>query len=92
MSSACHGVEGYCGSGIQISLLHDAAWHEAVRASGVAVLYIHALNPYGFSWWRRTTQENVDLNRNWQNFDHHFDHHAPLPANQIGRASCRERV
>ena len=75
LSSACHGVEGYCGSGIQISLLHDAAWHEAVRASGVAVLYIHALNPYGFSWWRRTTQENVDLNRNFHDFS------KPLPKN-----------
>jgi hypothetical protein len=32
----------------------------------VAVLYLHALNPYGFSWWRRATHENVDLNRNWQ--------------------------
>jgi Protein of unknown function (DUF2817) len=68
LSSACHGVEGYCGSGIQVSLLHDAAWHQTLRDSGVAVLYIHALNPYGFSWWRRTTQENVDLNRNFHDF------------------------
>jgi Protein of unknown function (DUF2817) len=75
LSSACHGVEGYCGSGIQVSLLHDAAWHETLRASGVAVLYIHALNPYGFSWWRRTTQENVDLNRNFHDFS------KPLPKN-----------
>ncbi len=75
LSSACHGVEGYCGSGVQVSLLHDAAWHAAVRASNVAVLYIHALNPYGFSWWRRTTQENVDLNRNFHDFS------KPLPTN-----------
>jgi len=39
------------------------------------VLYIHALNPYGFSWWRRVTNENVDLNRNWHDFS------KPLPAN-----------
>ena len=26
------------------------------------------LNPYGFSWWRRTTHENVDLNRNFRDF------------------------
>ncbi len=75
LSSACHGVEGYCGSGIQVSLLHDGTWHETLRASGVAVLYIHALNPYGFSWWRRTTQENVDLNRNFHDFS------KPLPKN-----------
>ena len=37
-------------------------------AAGVALLYIHGLNPYGFSWWRRTTNENVDLNRNFRDF------------------------
>jgi hypothetical protein len=68
ISSACHGVEGFCGSGVQIALLEDAAWHQAVHDAGVAVLYVHGLNPYGFSWWRRTTHENVDLNRNFRDF------------------------
>ena len=75
LSSACHGVEGFCGSGLQVALLTDRAWQNALRASGVAVLYIHGLNPHGFSWWRRTTHENVDLNRNWQDFSR------PLPPN-----------
>jgi hypothetical protein len=75
LSSACHGVEGYCGSGVQVALLRDAGWHAALRDSGVAVLYIHALNPYGFSWTRRVTQENVDLNRNFVDFNQ------PLPRN-----------
>ena len=75
ISSACHGVEGYCGSGVQIALLGDAAFRAAAREAGVAVLYVHALNPYGFSWWRRTTHENVDLNRNFHDFS------KPLPAN-----------
>ncbi len=75
VSSACHGVEGYCGSGVQVALLNDAAWLAAQRDSGVAVLYIHGLNPHGFSWWRRTTHENVDLNRNFHDFS------LPLPAN-----------
>ncbi len=69
VSSACHGVEGYCGSGVQTALLRDPAWRAAAAEARVAVLYIHALNPYGFSWWRRTTQENVDLNRNFYDFD-----------------------
>jgi hypothetical protein len=68
VSSACHGVEGYCGSGVQIALLDDDAWRAAAREANVAVLYIHGLNPYGFSWWRRTTNENVDLNRNFRDF------------------------
>jgi Protein of unknown function (DUF2817) len=75
VSSACHGVEGFCGSGVQTVLLGDAAFRAAVAGSGVAVLYVHALNPHGFSWWRRTTQENVDLNRNFHDFN------GTLPAN-----------
>ncbi|WP_136420161.1 M14 family metallopeptidase [Herbaspirillum sp. ST 5-3] len=75
ISSGCHGVEGFGGSGVQLALLSDAAWRSAARQAGVAVLYIHAINPYGFSWWRRTTHENVDLNRNFHDFS------KPLPAN-----------
>lgn len=78
LSSGCHGVEGFCGSGAQIALMGDGgpgALHAAANAAGVALLYIHALNPYGFSWWRRVTHENVDLNRNFQDFSQ------PLPAN-----------
>lgn len=75
VSSACHGIEGYCGSGVQHALLSDAGWHRLLRERRVAVLYVHALNPYGFSWWRRTTHENVDLNRNFHDFSR------PLPAN-----------
>ena len=76
ISSACHGVEGFCGSGVQNALLADPGFHAQAQASGVAVLYIHALNPYGFSWWRRATQENVDLNRNWQDFSQPLPHNA----------------
>lgn len=75
VSSGCHGVEGYCGSGVQVHALHDREWLQAAADSGVAVLYIHALNPYGFSHLRRVTNENVDLNRNFQDFAR------PLPVN-----------
>jgi hypothetical protein len=68
ISSGCHGVEGFCGSGVQVSLLQDPTWHAYAETQGFAVLYVHALNPWGFSWWRRTTQENVDLNRNFVDF------------------------
>ncbi len=79
VSSACHGVEGYCGSGVQVFALHDTDWRAKARAEGVAVLYVHALNPYGFSHVRRTTHENVDLNRNFQDFS------LPLPVNAAYR-------
>lgn len=76
LSSACHGVEGFCGSGAQVAALHDAAWRQQARDAGVAVVYLHALNPHGFSHLRRVTNENVDLNRNFHDFSQ------PLPRNQ----------
>jgi hypothetical protein len=80
VSSACHGVEGFCGSGVQVDALGHAAWRAQAHALGVAVLYVHALNPHGFSYQRRVTQENVDLNRNFQDFAQ------PLPVNEAYRA------
>ncbi len=76
ITSACHGVEGYCGTGVQVFALNDEEWRQKARNAGVAVLYIHALNPYGFSHIRRTTHENVDLNRNFR------DYTRPLDANE----------
>lgn len=66
ITSATHGVEGFCGSGCQAGLLADAAFVASVRASGVAVLLLHALNPHGFAHLARTTEENADLNRNFR--------------------------
>ena len=68
LTSGVHGVEGYAGSGAQTALLREQALMEQASASGMAVRYVHALNPYGFSHIRRVTQENVDLNRNFQDF------------------------
>lgn len=71
--SATHGVEGHCGSGAQVDwLLRGEA---AMRAPDVAVMLVHAINPYGFAWSRRVTHENVDLNRNFIDFGR------PLPQN-----------
>ncbi len=75
ISSGCHGVEGYCGSGAQVALLHDAAFRDQARQAGVALLFVHALNPFGFSYGRRVTHEGVDLNRNVIDFGH------PAPGN-----------
>ena len=76
MTSATHGVEGFCGSACQLALLDDAAMLERARRAGVALLLVHAINPYGFSWLARTNEDNVDLNRNDQTFDGR-----PLPHN-----------
>jgi uncharacterized protein DUF2817 len=66
--SGTHGVEGFCGSGVQIALLDDASFRAAVDKSGAAVLLYHAVNPYGFSHLQRTDEDNIDLNRNFRDF------------------------
>ncbi len=63
VNSATHGVEGYCGSGVQIGLM-ALGWHTRLP-SNVALLLTHAINPHGFAWTRRVTEDNVDLNRNF---------------------------
>lgn len=75
LSSGTHGPEGFCGSGCQIAALHDDDLAARLARSGVALLLIHAVNPYGFSHLQRTNQDNVDLNRN------HIDFGALLPNN-----------
>ena len=71
--SATHGIEGFCGSGCQADWLTETA--RAELPGDVAILHIHALNPHGFAWLRRVTEEGVDLNRNF------YDFTKPLPDN-----------
>lgn len=85
LSSGTHGIEGFCGAGVQhamlehylkggVSLLADGArpipaWSE--WPDDFALVICHAVNPYGFAWLRRVNENNVDLNRNSvQHFDH----------------------
>ena len=68
LTSATHGVEGFCGSGCQVALLADDAVAAAVTGRGLAVVFVHALNPYGFAYLARTNEDNVDLNRNFRDF------------------------
>lgn len=84
VESGTHGVEGYAGSGIQVGLLTLAG---APRPpAGVALLLVHALNPWGFAWTRRTNEDNVDLNRSF------VDHEAgAYPANP-GYAALAEWI
>ena len=64
--SATHGVEGFCGSAAQIDALRMGVARRL--APFQAILAIHALNPHGFAWLRRVTQEGIDLNRNCIDF------------------------
>ena len=74
LCSGTHGVEGFCGSGIQTGLLR-AGLPSRLKADQ-RVVPIHAINPYGFAHLRRANEDNVDLNRN---FVDHTEAHPENP-------------
>lgn len=74
VTSGIHGVEGFAGSAGQLSLGEHLIAHPL--PPGLAVVMVHAVNPYGFSHLRRMNEDNVDLNRNFIDFS------APLPGTQ----------
>jgi hypothetical protein len=61
--SGTHGVEGYAGSYCQSRWLEQTG--EPELADGLALVLLHAFNPYGFAWVRRVNEDNVDINRNF---------------------------
>ena len=60
--------------GCQVGLLRDHTFLEAVRLARIAVLFVHAVNPHGFSHGRRVNEDNVDLNRNFRDFGKPLPH------------------
>jgi hypothetical protein len=74
INSGTHGVEGHCGSGVQRSLINATTF--AHLPPNVAVVLVHAVNPYGFAYDRRVDHQNIDVNRNF------IDRSQPLPENK----------
>ncbi len=72
--SGTHGVEALCGSACQTMFLAGNSWQEL--RDDTAVLIIHALNCWGAAHLRRNNEDNVDLARNFLNFDQ------PVPENR----------
>lgn len=62
LTSGVHGVEGFAGSAIQRMVIDKQINVKNLDQTGI--LLIHAVNPYGFNFIRRVSENNVDLNRN----------------------------
>ena len=62
MLSGVHGDERFSSSAIQCAALDR--W-SAEPLGDVRIVFVHAVNPWGMANWRRQTESNVDLNRNW---------------------------
>ena len=70
LQSGLHGVEAPAGSQVQVDFLKQRL--ETFRSRKVSVLFIHAINPWGFAHLRRTDADNVNLNRNFSRADSLF--------------------
>ncbi|MFQ5994331.1 MAG: DUF2817 domain-containing protein [Acidiferrobacterales bacterium] len=63
LTSGVHGAEGLAGSALQQYLLRTR-FSDPRKQPACTVLFVHAVNPYGFAHIRRANENNVDLNRN----------------------------
>lgn len=63
LTSGIHGVEGFVGSALQNQFIKENFWQ--LRDADLGILIIHAINPYGFKFHRRVSENNIDLNRNF---------------------------
>ena len=61
--SGTHGQEGFSGSSVQVGWMKSGG--PARLPPGTGAVLVHGLNPYGFAHFTRTTENNVDLNRNF---------------------------
>jgi hypothetical protein len=62
ISSGVHGIEGFVGSAVQFMFMDKFINEEFL--SQTALVLIHSVNPYGYKYLRRVSENNVDLNRN----------------------------
>lgn len=61
--SGIHGIEGFVGSALQNLFLKENFFGQ--RDENLGIFVVHALNPYGFKYERRVSENNIDLNRNF---------------------------
>jgi len=63
LSSGIHGIEGFAGSAFQRMFMTEVL--PGIDHLSTGYLIIHGINPWGMKNKRRVTQNNVDLNRNY---------------------------
>jgi hypothetical protein len=73
LSSGIHGIEGFTGSAVQLMVMEEILAPERLDSTGIFL--IHGMNPFGFKYLRRFTENDVDLNRRFSQ----------------SRLSCRKR-
>ena len=65
--SGTHGPEAYCGSAIQLGLMDSPEL--MARLEGKKLVFVHGHNPFGWAHNRRGDENNIDVNRNYCDFN-----------------------
>jgi len=73
MMSGAHGLEAATGAAIFLDWIDNDEYSQL--PGDVAVMLVHAINPYGWAYSSRTNEDNIDINRNYLN------HQKPHPKN-----------
>ncbi|MGE6697301.1 DUF2817 domain-containing protein [Hyphomonas sp. NPDC076900] len=73
VSCGTHGLEAAAGAATIVQWLETQG--PASLSRSTAILFVHAVNPYGWAYARRGNEDGIDLNRNF------IDHSASLPHN-----------
>jgi hypothetical protein len=72
--SGTHGPEGYVGTAAQVGFLTSDLLD---RSSDLRIVMLHAHCAYGYAWNSRFNEDNIDLNRNYLDFNQ-----KPWPINE----------
>ena len=78
IASGTHGPEAFCGSGVQVQLLSMP--EELAKYRDIRLAFVHGHNPHGWAWLRRVNEDNIDINRNYCDFE------SPYPNNEAYEA------
>ncbi|WP_404456081.1 M14 family metallopeptidase [Oceanobacillus kapialis] len=71
LSSGEHGIEGYAGAACIHIFVEE--YMQQINPETTGICLVHAINPWGMRNFRRVTENNVDLNRNY------IEEEGPLP-------------
>ena len=86
--SGTHGLEGPAGSAAQSAWLESRA--NVGMPADLRVVVVHALNPWGFARLSRTNEDNIDLNRNFVDFETRLPDNPRYP--ELHAIACPNRL
>lgn len=63
LMAGVHGGEAYAANAVLSQFIQNSL--PELNNEQTGFIFVHALNPYGFKYFHRTTENNIDLNRNF---------------------------